>query len=125
MQRLRIVFPLIVAQILLVNLGDSLHHASWFGFHDTTQCCHCSCSKTSGSTKTKNDLVEINEAALDGNCLICDFFDVFTAAVFDSTYNFDESAIYTGQRPNSQSRSSFRHFNESRGPPAFLFLPVF
>ena len=127
----------------LVNLGPSLHHSDFFGFH--SHACgssHCHHSPASGAShcssdrshthssvgchshsKTENsDTHELFIAGTDGDCSLCQFFDqynvVFSCIDFQPqiTISYQRSQLDTGMPGTALLAAS------ARAPPFFFHM---
>ncbi|MFK7766148.1 MAG: hypothetical protein AB8B55_02815 [Mariniblastus sp.] len=121
---------------LLINLGPSLHHADFLGFHNhsgnDSTCCHSHhadshradsnsahshCNHSHAQTETSDD-VKVLLTADDHHCPFCEFFDQFhVIAGANQTLEFSGFAsILAIERPSNGSSIIFNPV--ARGPPA-------
>ena len=125
---------------LLLNVGQSAHHADFFGFHnhcaDSTCDTHadwsdfdisgdCCCDHDHSETHSHATGPSEPEAVLRvdtscGDCLLCQYFDHFYAIDSSTSFDLEES-------PNCESlnatadTASYRSIEcSARGPPAFF-----
>lgn len=59
---------------LLLNLGESLHHADIFGLHGNgwaSVCCHCCCEHSTTPEDSERDVQSLSP---DHDCAFCKFF---------------------------------------------------
>jgi len=103
---------------LLLNLGESLHHAEIFGLHShgsTSSCCHCCCDHSSPSQGSEHDVDSLNS---DHDCSFCKFFAQYhvTAGQVELPEEFSFSLLHVWNKPEEVYAVTLVPL--ARGPPA-------
>lgn len=78
---------------LLLNLGDSLHHAEIFGLHGdgcASACCHSCCDHSSSDHDHEYDVESVGS---DHDCSFCKFFAQYHAT--DVQIELSEQSSFT------------------------------
>ena len=96
---------------LLLNLGESLHHAEIFGHHANgfgSACCHCCC----GHTTTEDSEQDVPSVSPDHDCAFCKFF---------AQYHVTTSQVELPEQVNS---TMFRCWNKPNEMHAVILVPL-
>ena len=121
---------------LLLNLGQSMHHAEIFGFHvhdlanvgsqdNNSGSSACCCHHHSGPHEhvlAKHKSVENSDSQIDvdtncSDCILCDYFDHFSALEFSCEFAEFETRHILISPIILPSASSERFVSVARGPP--------
>ncbi len=104
---------------LLLNLGESLHHADIFGLHvsdSASVCCHCCCGHST-SHDSSSDAQSLNP---DHDCAFCKFFAQYhvTAAQVETPDKAEVTAFHFCYEPAQSHTVTLVAL--ARGPPVIV-----
>ena len=122
---------------LLLNVGQSAHHADFFGFHNHCASAHandgsdlgisgdCCCGHDHSKAHSQVAWPSESETVLRvdtscGDCLLCQYYDHFYAIDSSTSFDLDESPICESLNATADI-ALFRSIEcSARGPPAFF-----
>ena len=117
MRRRLLIYILLVAQILLVNLGDALHRLPVLRIHSGENCCACHCSTQSPSDDDEHVFKAAGERR-SGFCPFCEQLERYIANVeIDDDTSVPAIPCERYLNPENAFEMHFEIFSCSRGPP--------